>query len=264
MDQAPAGFDTDRPSFARVYDYMLGGAYNFAADREVAHQALASMPELRQSAQINRAFLARAVRRLSAAGVRQFLDLGSGIPTVGNVHEIAQAADPASRVVYVDIDPVAVACGRSILEGDERTVLVEADLRDVDAVLADPAVGGLLDLDAPVAVLMVAVLHNLSDEDDPAGVVARYRDATAPGSHLVVSHASQEKLTEPYTDVQAQYNRTATQLHIRTRAEIEGFFAGYTLQEPGVVYLPWWHSDGELPDDQDWVARMSAGGVGTR
>src|SRR5438132_13046061 len=168
---APQDIDINLPSAARMYDYYLGGGHNFAADREVAERALAIMPEGRQLAQINRAFLRRAVRFCVAAGLRQFLDLGSGIPTLGNVHEVAQAASPLSKVVYVDIDPVAVAHSRALLESNDLATAVLEDLRKPESVLTNPAVRGLLDLKRPVALLMLSVLHFVQDEDDPAMIL---------------------------------------------------------------------------------------------
>jgi SAM-dependent methyltransferase len=180
------GIDLDRPSAARVYDFYLGGFHNFAADREMGRQAVQMWPDLPEIMRPNRGFLRRAVEFLVDARVRKFLDLGSGIPTVGNVHEVAQRRAPDTKVVYVDNDPVAVEHAQAILAGDDRTTVVHADLRDPDAVLGDPAIRALLDLSRPIAVLMVAVLHFVPDEDDPAGLVARFRDAVPAGSYLAL------------------------------------------------------------------------------
>ncbi len=187
---APQEVDIDRPSAARVYDYYLGGSHNFAVDREMAREAIADWPELPRIMQDNRAFMRRAVRLCVAAGIDQFLDVGSGIPTAGNVHEVAQAENPAARVVYVDIDPVAVAHARALLADDPRTGVVHADFLDVNAVLDAPDTRTVLDLDRPVALLAVALLHFVGDERRPGEALARYRDALVPGSHLVLSHAS--------------------------------------------------------------------------
>src|SRR3712207_4400993 len=172
----PAEVDLSRPSAARVYDYYLGGSHNLEIDRRMAREAISLWPELPTIMQANRAFLRRAVRYLAERGITQFLNIGSGIPTVGNVHEAAQQAHAGARVVYVDSDPVAVAHSRAILAGDERTAVVHADLREPETILDDPTVRTTLDLDQPVAVLMVAVLHFVSDEDDPFGAVARTRE----------------------------------------------------------------------------------------
>ncbi len=209
--------DVERPSAARVYDYYLGGSHNLHVDREMARRAIELWPDLPQIMQANRAFLHRAVRYVVSQGITQFLDIGSGIPTVGNVHEIAQAESPGARVVYVDIDPVAVAVGREILAADELTAVVHGDMRDVDAVLGAPGSVRLLDLAEPVGVLMVALLHFVPDEVDPRAVIARYRDAVAPGSFLAISHASHEgqpELVGPHT---ALYERTGTPMTMRSR-----------------------------------------------
>ncbi|MDF2975296.1 MAG: hypothetical protein K0S40_24 [Actinomycetospora sp.] len=244
---APDEVDVDRPSAARVYDYYLGGLHNFAADREMAARAVADWPELPRIMQANRAFLRRAVRHLAAQGIDQFLDIGSGIPTAGNVHEIAQAAVPGAQVVYVDIDPVAVAHARALLADDPRTGVVQADFTDVDAVLGDPITQSLLDLSRPVGVLVVALLHFVGDERGPAQVLARYRAAMAPGSHLVVSHASADGAPDRADEHQSLYRRTATPMTMRTRDEVAALLDGFTLVEPGIVFLPQWRPDDPVP-----------------
>ena len=175
-----------------MYDYYLGGFHNFPADRKMAQEAIRMWPELPMMMRANRAFLRRAVRFAVAQGVTQFLDIGSGIPTVGNSHEIARQADSKSRVVYVDVDPVAVTHSRAILVGDVQTIVVHADLRDPDRIVDDESIRQLIDFDRPVAVLLVAVLHFMPDEDDPRAVISRLRETVAPGSLLVISHASQD------------------------------------------------------------------------
>ncbi|MFL6128770.1 MAG: SAM-dependent methyltransferase [Mycobacteriales bacterium] len=261
---APVGIDLDRPAAARVYDFYLGGFHNFAADREMGRQAIAMWPELPEIMQANRGFLRRAVRFLAGAGIRQFLDLGSGIPTVGNVHEIAQRATPGARVVYVDNDPVAVEHSRAILAGDERTAVVHADLRDPDSVLADPALTGLLDLDRPVAVLMVAVLHFVPEEADPAGLVARFRDATPAGSYLAVSHATAGERPDRAAEHRGLYQRTATPMTMRTRAQIARLFDGYELVDPGLVYLPEWRPEPGGPAVENPERFTGLAGVGRK
>lgn len=239
----PPEVDPDRPSAARVYDYYLGGSHNFGADREMARRAMALWPGLPLIMQANRGFLRRAVQFLIGQGITQFLDLGSGIPTVGNVHEIAQAARPDARVVYVDIDPVAVAQSRALLAGDERTEVIHADLCDVAAVLGDPRTTGLLDLSAPVGVLMVAVLHFVPATADPAGVLGRYRAAIAPGSYLAMSHATgdgQPDQADPHTSL---YQRTGTPMTMRSRTEIAAMLHGFEVVDPGIVFLPQWRPD---------------------
>jgi SAM-dependent methyltransferase len=244
---APDEVDVDRPSAARVYDYYLGGLHNFAADREMAARAVADWPELPRIMQANRAFLRRAVRHLAAQGIDQFLDIGSGIPTAGNVHEVAQAAVPDARVVYVDIDPVAVAHARALLADDPHTGVVHGDFTDVDAVLGDPTTRLLLDLSRPVGVLVVALLHFVGDERRPADVLARYRAAMAPGSHLVVSHASADGAPDRADEHQSLYRRTATPMTMRSRDEVAALLDGFTLVEPGIVFLPQWRPDDPVP-----------------
>lgn len=247
---APDGLDLDRPSAARVYDYYLGGSHNLAVDRELARHAIDLWPELPRLMQANRAFLRRAVRYLADQGITQFLDIGSGIPTVGNVHEVAQAAVPGARVVYVDVDPVAVAHSRAILDGDDRTDVVQADLRDVDAVLGDPRATRLLDLSQPVGVLMVALLHFVPPESDPAAVIARYRDAMAPGSHLAVSHATHEGEPDQAGPHTRLYRRTGTPMTMRSRAEVATLLTGFDLVEPGIVFLTEWRPEaGAAPEE---------------
>jgi SAM-dependent methyltransferase len=246
-DWAPENIDIERPSVARIYDYLLGGSHNFAVDREVAHKAIAVKPDAALQTQANRAFLHRAVRFLVGAGIRQFLDIGSGIPTLGNVHEIAQKAAPEARVVYVDIDPVAVAHSRAILAGNDRATVIQEDLRRPDAILAHPDVRTMLDLPQPLGVLLVAVLHALPDADDPFGIVARLRDVMVPGSYLVVSHATYEAQPDEIGQLGQLMKQTTTPITYRNRAQIERFFAGLDFIDPGLVWAPQWRPDS--PDD---------------
>ncbi|GGM46865.1 hypothetical protein GCM10012275_17380 [Longimycelium tulufanense] len=236
----PSALEWDRPSAARVYDYYLGGSHNFAIDRAAAEEALRAVPDLPQMTRANRAFLRRAVRYCVDRGIRQFLDIGSGLPTVGPVHEIA----PEANVVYVDSDPVVVAHSRAMLGATDRIAVLRADVRDAGHVLSSPEVGVLIDLDRPLAVLMVGLLHFLSDSDDPAGVVARYRDAAASGSHLVLSHATADGFAEPWATTARVWG-----LALRSHAEVTRLFAGYELLSPGVVHLSEWRPD--TPQDVD-------------
>jgi hypothetical protein len=260
---APQDIDLNQPSIARVYDYYLGGFHNFAADRAVVEKALQILPESPLIAQANRAFLARAVRYCLGAGVTQFLDIGSGIPTVGNVHEVAQRADPGARVVYVDIDPVAVSHSRAILAGVPGATVVQADLHEPEQILKDPALLRLLDLDKPVALLMVAVLHFVPDVADPAGIVDRYRRALPAGSFLVVSHASEEGLAKDRLDAfRALYDRAVAPLTFRSQKEVEALFGGFELLAPGVVSMGQWRPDPPSPID-DWPpSQYGFAGVG--
>jgi SAM-dependent methyltransferase len=264
---APAEIDIERPSPARIYDYHLGGMHNFAADRQAAERIAAIMPELPLIMRANRAFLFRAVRFLVDAGIRQFLDLGSGIPTVGNVHEIAQRVAAGARVVYVDVDSVAVAHGRALLDRNDDAAAVQADLRDVPRVLAAPEVRRLIDFSRPVGVLMVAVLHFVSDRDDPAGVVARYRDAVAPGSYLVLSHAaaSEDEQAPAGADAAtAAYSRSVMEATLRTRAQVAGLLAGFEPVDPGVVYVTQWRPDTAADDAEPPQRLAQLVGVGRK
>jgi hypothetical protein len=259
---APPGIDTELPSAARLYDYYLGGFHNFAADREMGKKVLALWPELPAIMKENRSFLLRAVRYLTSQGVEQFLDLGSGIPTVGNVHEVAQRLNPNARVVYVDNDPVAVAHSRSILGDGPGTAVVQADVRDPQSVLNDPAVAQTLDLSQPVGVLMVALLHFVSEDDDPAGLVGQFRDALGTGSYLALSHASDQH--DPVRSAQARrlYQDTATPITLRGEDEIRPLFAGFELVEPGLTHLPLWRPDLGQPLDGDPARFSIFAGVG--
>jgi SAM-dependent methyltransferase len=261
-DWVPGEVDVERPSTARIYDYNLGGSHNFAADRRLAQQLNEVMPELPAIQRANRSFLRRAVRYLVDAGVRQLLDLGSGIPTLGNVHEIAQHADPATRVVYVDIDPVAVAHSRAMLAGNANAIAIQADLRQAERILTDPELRELFDFAAPVAVLMVGVLHYFPDSDDPAGLVATYRDAVAPGSYLAISHASQEGAPDGTARAIDLFSRTGGGFHLRSREEITHLFDSYQLVEPGLVYLTAWRPEapGDVGDRPEWTGTYA--GVG--
>jgi hypothetical protein len=241
---APPEVDLDRPSPARIYDYMLGGLHNFAVDRQMAEQIIAVAPEVRLAAHANRGFLRRAVEYLAGAGVRQFLDLGSGIPTVGNVHEAARSVAPDARVVYVDVDPVAVAHSRAIVAEDDQVTVVHADVRDVEGVLARPELHAALDLKEPVAVLMVAVLHFIPDSDAPAAMIAKLTDAVAPGSYLALSQVTTPPQTlTPEQQAAAERYTKANPVAMRTRDEIAGFFAGLELVDPGLVDPARWRAD---------------------
>ena len=239
----PAEVNVEIPSVARMYDYYLGGMHNFAVDRQMADAGAAIWPDLPLIMRANRAFLRRAVRHLCAAGIDQFLDIGSGIPTAGNVHEIAQAVNPQARVAYVDIDPVAVAHSRAILAGNPHATVTQADLRDVDRLLANPDITTLLDFDRPIAVLVVAVLHFLPDSANPAGVLARLHDAVAPDSYLAVSHFSNEGPAEQVEQLLAMSRRTPTPLTLRSKTDVSRLLEGWDLIDPGIVYLPLWRPD---------------------
>lgn len=240
---APGEVDLEIPSGARVYDYYLGGSHNFAVDRSMARRAIELWPDLPQIMQANRAFLRRATRYLISQGITQFLDIGSGIPTVGNVHQVAQDMLPEARVVYVDIDPVAVAHSRAILAGNPRADIVQAELSDVAAILSDPRAQRLLDLSRPIGVLMVALLHFVPDEADPAKIITMYRDIMVPGSHLVLSHATHEGRPDQADSHIELYQRTPTPMTMRSRSQIEVLLDGFDVVPPGVVFLPLWRPE---------------------
>lgn len=233
--------DAHSPNAARMYDYFLGGSTNFMSDREAAEQALEITPEIGRFARSNRLFLGRAVRFFRSRGIDQFLDLGSGIPTVGNVHEVAHHDGPIARVAYVDREPIAVAHARRLLGQQDHVTVTQADIRDPKSVLAAPGVAGLLDFTRPVAVLAVAILHFVPDADDPAATVAAYRNACVSGSYLAFSHASRITMTEQQVlSGQQVYRTTSTPLLPRSRDEIAAFLSGYTLLDPGLVPINHW------------------------
>lgn len=251
MVELPRGADISKSSASRIYDYGLGGSHNFAVDRRVLDEIKKIFPATPQPARDNRAFLGRAVRYCQQAGIRQFLDLGSGMPTVGNVHEIAQEGDPAARVVYVDIDSVAVAYSRSLLDGDPNTRVLQADMREPESILADPAVLEVLDFDEPVAVLMVAMTHYLTKEDDPAAALAAYREVMRPGSFLVFSHMTADDHPEVHRTVETFNAGSSDRMVLRSREEITGLLADFDFVEPGLVYPAEWRPDGPLAAGHD-------------
>jgi SAM-dependent methyltransferase len=237
----PTSVDLEKPSAARIYDYVLGGNHNFAVDREFVKQRDRVDPKSRQFAIQNRAFLRRVVLYLMEQGIRQFLDLGSGIPTVGNVHEIAQATDPSTRVVYVEIEHVAVAHSQLILEDNDNAVMVHADITKPSLVLGDPDTRATLDLDKPVGILAIAIGHYVLD--DPESVFAAYRDAVAPGSYLELSHLTDDfrDMTELTTDMR----QTQNAVRARTKAEVSRLFGDWDVVEPGLVTTSRWRPDRE-------------------
>lgn len=237
----PEGLDISRPSAARMYDYLLGGGHNFEADRQLAARVSRAHPGCWALARLNRAFLRRAVLELGRAGVRQFLDIGSGIPTVGNVHEIAQRADPQARVVYVDHDPVAIAHCELILADNDRAGVVMADLRDPESILTAPATRELLDFDQPVGLLMVCVMHFIPPDADPVGLLARFRAALAPGSYLALSHLTRDSAAAEMDALVKVMRESKNPIHPRSRPEITELFNGFELVPPGVVSIADWH-----------------------
>ncbi len=248
----PPGVDTKRANPARVYDYLLGGTHNFLADQDAARAVIAVEPNTRPGVRANRAFLSRAVRFLATEGIRQFLYIGSGIPTAGNVHEIAQQAVLGGRVAYVDNDPVAVAHALALLDQNTDAGVTEADLREPGQILADHEVRRLIDLARPAGLLLGMVLHFISDAEDPWRIVATLRDALAPGSYLVLAHLTNESRPAVAQATETVYNRSvSTDIHMRSRADILRFFDGFDLVQPGLVYVPEWRPDSpaDVPDD---------------
>jgi len=240
---APEAKDLETPSAARMYDFYLGGSHNFAADRAQAQRAMQVWPDLAHIARANRGFLRRSVTYLAGVGIDQFIDLGSGIPTVGNVHEIAQAINPAAVTVYVDADPVAVAYGQPMLEGTGSAVMLAADLRDPAYVLGHPDLRALIDLRRPVGILLNAVLQFVPDHDAPAEIVARYREATAPGSFLAVSHATSDYQPERSGPTAEIYNRADFRFRFRSREQILALLDGYDLLDPGLTDMIHWRAE---------------------
>lgn len=244
-------FRPDIPSPARMYNYFLGGKDHYPADREAAEQVIAASPEVLLFARQNRAFLRRAVRYLATeCGIGQFIDIGTGLPCEGNVHEVA----PGARVVYVDNDPVVLAHGRNMLHGVPGTAIIKGDLREPRALFADERLRDLIDFAAPVAVLLVAVLHFISDDADPIGIVRELTTPLAAGSYLVVSHATGDGRPNPVNEVREVekiYAQTTTTAHGRTRAEVQALVAGLDLVEPGLVWGPMWRPEPDtgLADD---------------
>jgi hypothetical protein len=246
-----------------VYDYWLNGSHNFAIDRELATKVEQVIPGIRDGVRINRSFLRRAVLFMVDSGIRQFLDIGSGIPTVGNVHEVAQRADSECRIVYVDRESVAVAHSEMLLEGNDRAAAIRANLRDVEDVLDHPETRRLLDFTQPIGLLMVALLHFVPDSWDPVGILGRYRDRLAPGSYLALSHGTNDGNPAGLTEMVRLYQNTPEPLYPRSHEEVLRLFAGYELVEPGLVGCAQWQPSGpgDVSDNGE-VNMMIYGGVG--
>jgi len=248
---APAGIDVRRPHPARIYDYFLGGKDNFAADRETAGQVLQNWPTVRTAARENRAFLSRAVRYLAAeAGLRQFLDIGSGLPTASNVHEVAQAIAPECRVVYVDNDPIVLAHARALLTSDPRgaCAYIDADAREPEKILNNPATQRTLDFSEPIGLMLVALLHFIPDEDEPRRIVQTLLDAVPPGSYLAASHVTDEHNREGLAGAGRAFSDRGLSGALRNPEELAGLaFAGLDMVDPGVVLVSEWRPDSAAP-----------------
>jgi len=260
--QAIGEIDTTVPSVARVYDAILGGKDNFAVDRAVAEEAMRVMGDGGNGARLNRAALGRAVRFMAGVGVAQFLDLGSGLPTAQNTHQIAQAVNPAARVVYVDNDPSVIAYGQALLGRDNSTVVALADIREPHQLLGLPEVAGFLDFSKPVGLILNAVIHHLLDEEDPNGIVDAYKMALASGSCMQLTHFCDES---PEARRNADVLRKALgRGQVRTRAQIMAFFDGLELVPPGLVFLPWWRPDTPVEQPPPPGSTLMLAGVGRK
>lgn len=245
----PEGIEVDVPNVARMYDYVLGGYHNFAVDRQFAEQIEKVAPGSTATARANRAFVRRSVRWLVNAGIRQFLDIGSGIPTLGNVHEIAQSSAPESKVVYVDVDPVAVAHSKAILAGIPFTGSLLSDLRQPADILDNEDVTRLLDFGQPVAVLLNAVLHFISDADDPAGIIGRIRAELVSGSYVTITHGNVLGAEhDRQAGAEEALDHTPTSIHLRDADQLAGLVTGMEIIEPGIVPVTDWRPDPDVDD----------------
>ncbi len=254
--------DTSRPHPARMYDYWLGGRDNYEVDRYAAEQMLAGAPVIRASVVANRAFMRRAVHTLTAEhGIRQIIDIGTGIPTSPNTHEVAQSVAPEARVAYVDNDPIVGVHANARLRGTGATGFVLGDVRETRELLRHPMISTLIDFEQPVAVLLVAVLHFITDAEQPERIVAQLRDAVAPGSFLVLSHGTMDQVEEDYEEAGRVYQNSTATLNLRSRKRIEALFEGFDLLEPGVVSVADWRPEQPDPD----AYRLGVlGGVGRK
>ncbi|MEV6633750.1 SAM-dependent methyltransferase [Actinoplanes sp. NPDC051470] len=264
---APAGIDVTRPSVARVYDFMVGGKDHFAVDRMAAQQALAIMPDAQEAGRACRAFLRRAVRYLAAeAGIRQFLDIGSGLPTQTNVHQVAYEVDPTAHVVYVDNDPMVLVHGRALLADEPNTTVIEADIRTPEKVLEHPVVRQCLDFTEPIGLLLLSILHHVHDTEDPGRIAATLRDALPAGSHLALIHFwdpadEHPEISEKVREAEHVFNTTMGTGRWRRRDEIQAYFGDFEMVEPGLVPPVEWRPGDEAPVDQKDTYYSMIGGV---
>jgi S-adenosyl methyltransferase len=256
--QGPAEMDQHRPTPARIYDYMLGGTNNFPADRQAAEQILAAVPEVKDAAWANRGFHQRASTWIAEHGIRQFIDIGSGLPTVGNTHEVVRRVATDARVVYVDNDPMVRLHSDSLLEGQTGIAAILGDLRDPDTILGNSDLRALIDFGAPVGLLMTGVMMFVADGSNPWGLVARYLAGLAPGSYLSLSHLTGDhKPPQAAAGFQAVFDTATEHLYLRSRAEVERFFAGlelvppYAGAEPGLSYAGVWGAEDPVAADTD-------------
>lgn len=259
----PSTVDIEKPSAARMYDYLLGGNHNFEVDRSFIERILRVQPETRRFAIMNRAFLRRSVLFMLRQGIRQFLDLGSGIPTVGNVHEIAGEIDADSRVVYVDNEHVAVAHSQLLLEGNQNAVMLQADITKPGLVLNDRETQRMLDFDKPIGLLAVTIGHYILDHHDPAGVFAAYREALAPGSFLALTHLTDDFSVIKGDELTELMRSSQNSVRARTRAEVTEFFGDFDLVEPGLVTTSLWRPE-RTPENDDNEQDGLYAGVGQK
>lgn len=259
LEQVPTGVDISRPSPARMYDYMLGGTHNFQVDRDATQEFQAQFPDLEDAAWANRGFHGRAARWMAIThGIEQFIDIGSGLPTQSNTHQVLHAVNPAARVVYVDNDPMVLATAQELLTGDGTTAVIQADLRDPDALLGNPDLRRLINFDQSVGLLMTAVVQFVKDSDDPWRLVGRYVGALAQGSCLALSHITADKMPPRSIATGVRiYTRATESAYPRTRAEIERFFDGleivppYPGASPALCHVGVWGSEDPESADSD-------------
>jgi hypothetical protein len=262
QDKVPPGIDPKTPSVARMYDYYLGGKDNFASDREAAEKVMSVLPKVRHVARENRAFLGRAVRFLAQRGIHQFIDIGAGLPTRENVHQVALDVAPDARIVYVDNDPIVLAHAHALLADNPWTRVIEGDLHAPKAIVEHPEVQAHIDFREPVAIILCAIMHFVEDDEEAAGIVAHLRETLPPGGALVLSHGFQGELSdETMGRAQDIYARTKGSLKARDRDAIRTLFSGLELVEPGLVHVGAWRPDHDLEQDDPSAPGM-LGGVG--
>jgi hypothetical protein len=267
---APRGIDVTRPNVARVYDYMVGGKDHFAIDRMAAERALQIAPDAKEAGRACRAFLRRVVRFLAAeAGIKQFLDIGSGLPTATNVHQVAHDVDPTIRTVYVDHDPMVLVHGRALLANESTTTVIEADIRRPEEILEHPEVRERIDFTEPVGLLLFSILHHVHDSEDPARIATTLRDALPSGSYLGIIHfwnpaEEHPRISEKALEAERLFNETMGTGRWRRREEIAAYFGDFELVEPGLGPLADWRPDGEDPSAQTDTRYTMIGGVGRK
>lgn len=252
----PVDLNVNRPTPARMYDYFLGGKDNFDADRDAGDNVIAALGDVVTSDVVweNRHFLRRVVRHLAERGVTQFVDVGAGLPSMDNTHQVAQRVAPDARVVYVDYDPIVLAHGRALLADNPNTVVVTADMREPRSIIEHPDVRGLIDFERPVAILFVAVFHFIRETEDPAGIIAAFRERLAPGSYLVISHLTSDGPPVDQRRVcEDTYKNATSPMVFRSHAEITALFDGLDMEDPGHLVRPWkWHTD-DSPQRTEWL-----------